>query len=292
MFIMVAENYYIERKDYHHRLFGLLGTVVLHGLILLLFYFIVLHPPDPPLEGQGKGGTELRLGDPDVGGPEQTPQPDQVSKEVYTPIEEKVEETPPVVSDDPESVAIEQKKQDKKVDKKMEQPLTDKKVTPQIDLPQKTVDAHALYHKKPNQGSGTGSETGIQGGPDGVPGGAPDGNGGTGGIGPGGPGIGDGIGEGDKGNDKVGIELSGRKVQELPNIEDHSKAVGKVVVSIIVNREGKVIKAVPGQVGTTTTDESLMEKAKQGALKTRFNTKEDAPDEQRGTMTFIFRFKQ
>ncbi|MFN5885926.1 MAG: energy transducer TonB, partial [Bacteroidota bacterium] len=59
----------------------------------------------------------------------------------------------------------------------------------------------------------------------------------------------------------------------------------------VVDRNGRVIKATPGQKGTTTLSPVLLEKAKQGALETRFSTRSDGPEEQYGTITFIFRFK-
>jgi hypothetical protein len=63
------------------------------------------------------------------------------------------------------------------------------------------------------------------------------------------------------------------------------------VVRIVVNRNGEVIKAVPGQVGSTTTEPSLLQKSKEGAMRTKFSGRDDGPDEQYGTMTFVFKFK-
>jgi periplasmic protein TonB len=86
--------------------------------------------------------------------------------------------------------------------------------------------------------------------------------------------------------------LRGRSLSRRPDITDNSRETGKVVVAIVVDRTGKVIKATPGQKGTTTLSPVLLEKAKQGALDARFSPKPDGPEEQYGTMTFVFRFKQ
>ncbi|MCX6187863.1 MAG: hypothetical protein NTU43_12890 [Bacteroidetes bacterium] len=69
------------------------------------------------------------------------------------------------------------------------------------------------------------------------------------------------------------------------------KETGKVVVRIVVDRDGNVVKATPGQMGSTTLNPSLLEKARQGAMQTHFSSREDGPDEQYGTMTISFRFK-
>jgi hypothetical protein len=86
--------------------------------------------------------------------------------------------------------------------------------------------------------------------------------------------------------------LKGRSLQRRPDVSDNTRETGKVVVSIIVDRTGKVIKAIPGQKGTTTLNPALLEKAKQGAMDTRFSAKPDGPEEQYGTITFVFRYKQ
>ena len=289
-----TENYYIKQNDYKHRLAGLLGTVTVHAIILALMLYFTLMPPDPPLESQGNG-TPISFGDELLGGQDKYPSPDPVTHEQFVPIEEKTDETKTITADDPESVSVDEKKHtDKKQVVKPNQPIVEKKIPP-LELPQKQVDTRALYtgKKTSSNGSGNGNITGNGGDPNGDQNGDPNGNGGSGGDGSGGNGgNGGGDGNGPIGDDKLKISLSGRKVKDLPNIEDNSRSVGKVVVAITVNREGKVISAVPGQVGSTTTDANLMEKSRQAALRTTFNNKDDADEQQRGTMTFEFKFKR
>ncbi|QNP51753.1 hypothetical protein H9L05_17605 [Hymenobacter qilianensis] len=46
----------------HHRREALVGTVIVHVLLLLLFIFTVFKGPDPPLTEMGGGGVELNYG--------------------------------------------------------------------------------------------------------------------------------------------------------------------------------------------------------------------------------------
>ncbi len=73
-----------------------------------------------------------------------------------------------------------------------------------------------------------------------------------------------------------------------PRINDTSQKEGKVVVDIIVDKYGKVVKATPGARGSTTTDRHLEKLATEAAYNTKFNAKTDAPVQQKGSMTFVF----
>ena len=67
-----------------------------------------------------------------------------------------------------------------------------------------------------------------------------------------------------------------------------SEEEGIVVVEIIVDENGKVIKATPGQRGSTTTSAKLFAKARQAVRQAKFNPSPDGAKEQRGTWTFVF----
>ena len=95
---------------------------------------------------------------------------------------------------------------------------------------------------------------------------------------------GDGHGLGDKG---ISYSLAGRSSVYMPKIEDDSQKEGKVVVDIRVNSNGDVIWANAGVRGSTTQDQYLVKKAKEAAMKVRFNTKPNSPD-QVGTITISF----
>jgi colicin import membrane protein len=99
---------------------------------------------------------------------------------------------------------------------------------------------------------------------------------------------GEGSGLGEKG---ISYKLQGRGFQALPSPKYDYQGEGKVVVEVSVDRNGKVLQAVPGTKGSTTLDEYLLRVAKEAALKARFESKPDAPVIQKGTITYNFILK-
>ncbi len=100
---------------------------------------------------------------------------------------------------------------------------------------------------------------------------------------------GEGSGLGDKGI--ISYKLQGRGFQALPPPKYDYQGEGRVVVEVSVDRSGKVIQAIPGTKGSTTLDEYLLKVAKDAALEARFEVKPDAPNVQKGTITYIFKLK-
>lgn len=89
----------------------------------------------------------------------------------------------------------------------------------------------------------------------------------------------------------VSFSLEGRSVLgALQQPSYPGQETGKVVVQITVNKEGRVISAVPGVRGSTTSDTRLYEAAKKAALTARFNkvTDPNAAISQKGTITYVF----
>jgi len=241
----------------------------------------------------------VSLGDENMGGPDLIPV-EQITPQPQPPQPEpQVDENPVLTQESEEATEVAKREEKKETEIKKVEPKKDikkpeKKIEKPVEKP-RVVDERALFKKKTTDkaaGHGEGEAPGNEGKKDGVADGNPDGNGkpGNGGEGEG-YGTGTGVGNGDK--DGIGTyELRGRSLQRRPDINDNSRETGKIVVAIVVDRNGKVIKATPGQKGTTNLTPSLLEKAKQGALDARFSAKPDGPEEQYGTMTFIFRFKQ
>ncbi len=64
---------------------------------------------------------------------------------------------------------------------------------------------------------------------------------------------------------------------------------GRVVVAIKVDRNGKVIEAIAGAKGSTTTESCLLEQAKKAALKTKWQAAANAPEKQVGKIIYNFR---
>ena len=86
--------------------------------------------------------------------------------------------------------------------------------------------------------------------------------------------------------------LAGRNVVgSLPLPEYGVQKSGRVVVKILVDREGNVTDAIPGMEGTSVTDRSLWAAAKKSALQAKFTANEKAPVSQEGTITYIFRLQ-
>ncbi|MBK8340041.1 MAG: hypothetical protein IPK99_08630 [Flavobacteriales bacterium] len=121
-------------------------------------------------------------------------------------------------------------------------------------------------------GTGPGSGQGGDGssnkpGNEGVPGGSPNGYGTFGGG---------------------SFNLAGRGIGRAPRISEKPEKNGKVVLTIFVDREGKVKKADVNFDKSTTTDQTLIQMARKAALESTFTPKSDAAAEQRGEMTFVF----
>jgi hypothetical protein len=247
---------------------GIIVTVVIHVLILLLFIFTGLTIP-VPLPEQGIrvnfGTTEEGMGEiqPDDAASSAEEQVEEIPEEVVqsnpepTPeveeiITQTIEEAPAVNTADPveiEPEVVEEKE------------------------PEPVVDASALYPGKQSTDA-TESYEGETGNP------------------------GDqGIESGDK-DAKVhgvstgsggGFSLAGRGITFRPSIKENSAETGKVVVSIVVDRNGNVKRATPGAKGSTTTSSHLYKLAKAAALQAKFSSNRDAPEEQKGTIEFIFK---
>jgi len=84
--------------------------------------------------------------------------------------------------------------------------------------------------------------------------------------------------------------LNGRYlVGSLPSPSADFKQEGKVVVNIVVDKNGKVVQARPGQ-GTTISDEATRQLAVKAAMKAQFNMV-DHPNAVMGTITYYFKFK-
>lgn len=154
--------------------------------------------------------------------------------------------------------------------------------TPVKTEPVRTVDPRSLYKGK-NTGStsqGTSDKgVGDQGSRDGDPNSNNYGNAGTG------------LTPGPGGTGGASYSLAGRKARDLPPPEYKVQEEGKVVVEITVDKYGKVIKAVPGKKGSTTSNTYLLEKAKLAAMNAKFNPDMNGAEVQVGTIVYNFLLK-
>ena len=83
-------------------------------------------------------------------------------------------------------------------------------------------------------------------------------------------------------------QLGGRRPLDRPTPVYECEEEGLVVVTIEVNRAGKVIKATPGTKGSTNTASCLLSRAKEAALKTTWEPDEKAGVKQIGIIKYRF----
>jgi len=251
----------------------------IHALLLLLFAFLgMTYVFPPPEEGMmiNFGTTETGLGQVES----EPVQNNDVQEEVQqvTQTETVTEpQTQPEVQEEVvtqemlEAIALQkaEEKRKKEEDAKKAEEERKKAEQERIKAEQKAKSDAMFAKAKQGQGSGEGNTKpgGNQGSLNGTPG-APHGLGGSG--------------------DGFSFDLGGRSMVSAPKIVDTSQKEGKVVVEIIVDKYGKVVKATPGARGSTTTDRHLEKLATEAAYNTKFNARPDAPIQQKGSMTFVF----
>jgi periplasmic protein TonB len=264
-----------------NRAIALTLTLVFHALLFLLFVIIVFITPIPPFEIKPVPEIEIELGmegfgkteaggsgknDPDIATVTENaaPQAQQTTQN---------NTAPNIITDPTEtSTTVITNPKNKNTKETTETPKIEEEKPSQELLRA----LNALKNKKKHEGEGQGS-------------------GNTGGSGTGtsqgiGDGDGMGFGDGTPGYNGTGKDynLRGRLLIKKPEQMTDSQEEGVVVVEIIVDETGKVIKAVPGQRGSTTVSANLFAKARQAAISAKFNPSPEGIKEQRGTYTFKF----
>ena len=255
---------------------GILGTVIVHLLALILLFFFGLSTPLPL---PGEEGVEVDLGFSDVGsGNNQQQAPAPMQEETPPP---KMEENPPVeeqvVSNDAEDTPfIEEPVEEpvKEVEEKVEETKEEEVVEEVQEPPKPVVNTNALYKGKQTDSEEGGNQGNtLYPGDQGKENGTED--------------SGNYEGQGGMGNG-ISFDLGGRSAKGIPKPSYNSDDQGKVVVTIKVDRQGFVISAEAGARGTTITDQKLWQEAEAAAKRARFSSKPDAPEIQRGTITYNF----
>lgn len=256
-----------QQKERKSQIAAILGTIVFHALLIMVLLFMAFRTPLPL---PGEEGVEVNLGYSDDGmgdlQPEEAAIMNNTSPSQPTPSDDEAA----VTENNEETPSIE--KINKKIAKETPKPIVTK---PQPDVPKEpSVNQNALYKGKNSQ-SKTGGSQGITGKPGDQ--GNPNGT-------PGSPNY---LGGGGKGNG-IDFDLGGRGAVSLPKPVYNSLEQGTIVVTIKVDRLGNVVSAQAGARGTTITEIGLRQQAEIAARKTKFVAKPDAPEEQRGTITYRF----
>lgn len=277
-------------SEQNNRFKGIVGTIGFHVLALLAILYFALSTPLPL---PGEEGVEVNLGSGDQGmGQVQEMTPPPIEQPTPPPPQPQPEPEPEpeediITQDVEETPAIEEEVEEKEEEKPVEEVVTpdpepepekiieEVEPEPEPEPEPPKVNQRALYKGKSST-DGEGSNQGETGQPgdQGQPDGTPDATNyeGSGGL-------------GDQG---VGYDLGGRGAKHLPKPAYDSEEQGKVVVEIKVDRNGKVVSAIAGVKGTTITDLRLRRLAEEAALRSVFAADPNAPDRQKGTITYNF----
>ncbi len=287
---------------------GFIGTFLVHTIAIALLLLINLSASLPELENEG---LLINFGNSQDGFGSSEPMINYENAVVISlPSETKIQkaEDKKILTQDFEdapAIEVKKKTKDKEIKKKVtpineetkvkkevtvKKEIQDTKVTetskPIEEIKQPVVNKKALFPGKATD-AGTSGE-GITGkeGNQGSLEGSPDSDNRTGGA-TGGNGTGEGEGKG-KG---ISFNLGGRKSLSLPKPDYLKQKQGIVVVTVTVDKQGNVTKAIPGAKGTTTLDEDLQKAAVKAALTAKFDVSPNAPAFQTGTITYVFKYQ-
>lgn len=86
-----------------------------------------------------------------------------------------------------------------------------------------------------------------------------------------------------------GYGLNGRSLVSKGKVPQECNESGRVVVKVVVDRNGKVISATPGVRGTTNNNPCLLEPAKKTAFMHKWNLDANAPSQQIGFVVVNFK---
>ncbi|MCB0396205.1 MAG: hypothetical protein KDD36_06110 [Flavobacteriales bacterium] len=253
---------------------ALVSTIVVHGILLLLFLLFGLKYMDPPpieftmgadfgFADDGSGKIEDQPISSSVNNTPQPPEPTQESAPaVMEDVQTQDAEDAPAVKPDP-------KPKEKPVEKPEKKP--EKKPDPQ---PSNDLKDRLNIIKNRQTGTGNNSEGDTHG----------DGNKGN-------P-------NGTEGNHSPGPGGQGYSIEGHPRTLGHKATPSQdcpigageetIVMKIFVNRAGKVVRATQVLKSSTTTDACLVRSALEACLKSNWNADPSAPIEQVGYFSFEF----
>jgi len=276
---------------------GITFTLVFHSIVIATLMMITLTTNPPMFPEVPTDGVEVNFGDGDTGLGDQEPGPASPTNEAVSPAETQQEATTTQtqsmatndnqadlnenvltqVGGDADISMAEKRKADEQVKQAQiaQQKIEDEKKRVAAEQQRKIDEINSRAGRAfGGKGTGNGSQginggIGNQGNPNGVAN-SPNY------IGRGGNGKG------------VNYDLAGRKSVDLPSPAKGIQAAGKVVVQILVDRDGHVIDARPGVKGSNTSNQQLYDAAQKAAMNTTFNVSPNSEERQKGTLTYIF----
>ena len=278
---------------YEHRR-GIIATILFHLVLIIIFIFggFTTPLPLPEEEGilinfgydnQGQGNREPSVSQP---AKKEIPPPpvketEKGKEELLTQDYEKTvaletrkkEKTREELEREAELERLKKQEEEKKRQEELER---QKKIEEQRKIDEIYNRTKNAFSRSKNDNNSTGEGDTEGEGNQGDPQGSPDSKNRTG---------------GGSGDDGISYSLSGRNPLRLPPPEYNYQVEGKVVVEVTVDRNGKVTNAIPGVKGSTTLNQNLLSAAKKAALGAVFDTKNDAPAYQKGTITYYFKLR-
>ena len=293
--------------DTRHKKRSFTLTTILLSVLLLLMFYIGLSYLEPPIEsgitvnfgalefGMGEEQPKKKVKSKPVERPqiqEIIPVNDQPVAEEEEPVEESAPEPQPseklLTQENEESIKIKQQEEAKRkaeaaerkakeeADRKeRERKAAEEKKRQEEEAKKRELDAliGGVSNSEGEVAGGEGDDqlAGDKGNPDGDPYattyyGSPGSGTGTGGYG-----------------------LSGRTLAGRDKVQQECNQEGRVVVEIIVDRNGRVTKATPGVKGTTNPHQCLLEPARKTAFLHRWRPDSKAPAQQKGFVVVNFK---
>jgi len=285
--------------DTPHKRKSAIATTIVMALLLFLIFTFGLKYFDPPLEY----GIAVNFGTSNVGSgniqpteplKSASPQEEVVEETQQEEVEETVAETEPtsapsekvITQDSEESIKIKKQEEarrkaeeaDRQKKLEAERVIKQRKAAEEKKKAEEAAKRKRLDDMMGGLNNSDGNATGGEGddnqaGDKGNPNGDPNASGyyGNGGGGSGG-----------------NYRLGNRKAVSKPKPTYDCDEQGRVVVSISVDKSGRVISAQAGIKGTTNSAPCLLTRAKEAALKTRFNSDSKAPTKQVGSIIYNF----
>jgi len=277
-------------------------SILLYGTMLLILFFIRFWPPANLTQltgGGGGGGVTVNFGDSDLGSGA------NYKSEVLN-VKNQAKQIPIKAAPDEAILSQENSTEESVVIPKKEKPLKPtpflkeeaKPVVVKPRVSNNTNDALSSILKGSNKGGdGDDKTAGNKGKSNGSlnsngyygTGGSGGGTGGGNGTGNGiGTGSGYGAGNGGGSGNGSGYSLGNRKAISKPAPKYTCNEVGKVVVEVSVDRNGKTIDAIAGIKGSTNIAKCLLDQAMIAAMNTRWDASSDAPEKQVGKIVYNF----
>ncbi|HRS54464.1 MAG TPA: TonB family protein [Bacteroidales bacterium] len=239
---------------------GLIGTLLFHLVVLIIFLLVGFTTPLPLPEEIGveiQGGSSFGMGD--------NIQMDATSANVkQTQPQPKSSDNNDYVTQNTEEAYNIDKTKNNSDAKNVNETNTKNKVT-------KWIPDGSIFSKNQGNANNIGNES--YGSKDGE---------GVGNNNNSGKGLGNGPGTG------IGYDLEGRNASYLPSPDKNFSESGTVAITIWVDKNGNVVGVRYDPRKSNTTSMKLRNLAIEAAKKSKFSPKADAPEEQMGTITYIF----